>query len=763
VEGLRRPRFRFWDTRGQVAASRLSRRAFTARLSRRVFTPLASVLALALALGAAACRRSASAPPHADANGSAERPPIVLVSIDTLRSDHLPAYGYRGVETPNIDRLRRDSILFSAAFSHVPLTLPSHATILTGLLPDRHGIRDNLGYRLDEASRPTLVERLKSAGYSTGGAVSAAVLARSTGLSAGFDFYDDAISVSSSSESISRVRRAGVETVAAASRWLSQAGSRPVFLFVHLYEPHAPYEPPTPFREKYPGRPYDGAIAAADAAVGSLLDALRSRGLYDRAAVVLLSDHGEGLGDHGEGEHGILLYREALAVPLLLKLPGSRRAGETVAAPAGLADVAPTLAALAGLVRPAAGLASDGRDLLELPARRAIASETFYPRIHLGWSSLRCLFDGSRHFIDGPRPELYDVGADPAERRDLFAAELEASRTMKRELDRRPTRFDAPRASAPGSEEARRLASLGYLTGSTDPGGGPLPNPADRVGDLAGIQAAFRLAASSAPGERRRAISAFRELLARNPRLFDVRYRLAETLRDLGDRREAEAEFAKAIEISPSLAGPAALEIARLAAARGDWEKAEAHAKAALPVSPAAAHEVLGRAALGRGDLDRAVSEAALARGDSADPDVIARAAVVTAGAELARGRTAEALAVLDAAAARTAGRSGSLPRDFEYFRGDALARAGRVGDAEAAFRREIAVYPDNVDAYARLAVVLAVEHRSGREVYGVLEAMARARPGSETALLAARTLDSVGDSSGAAAWRRRAAGATGR
>ncbi|HEX6200568.1 MAG TPA: sulfatase, partial [Thermoanaerobaculia bacterium] len=275
------------------------------------------------------------------------RRPIVLISIDTLRSDRLPAYGYDGVETPALDALREDSILFERAYAHVPLTLPSHASLLTGLLPPDHGVRDNAGYRLAKEAGTTLAERLGSSGYATGAAVSAFVMRAETGLARGFDHYDDELAAGASA-TIGEIQRPGGRTLDAALEWIDTLDERPFFLFFHIYEPHTPWTPPPELAARY-GDTYDGDVAAADAVIGRLLAALRERDLYERSTVILLSDHGEGLGDHGEKEHGVLLYREDLQVPLLVKLPGNRRAGSSVAEPVQLVDVAPTVLELAGL------------------------------------------------------------------------------------------------------------------------------------------------------------------------------------------------------------------------------------------------------------------------------------------------------------------------------------------------------------------------------------------------------------------------------
>src|SRR2546425_9795091 len=272
--------------------------------------------------------------------------PVILISVDTLRADHLPAYGYSRVETPNIDTLRRDSMLFESAYSHCPLTLPSHLSMLTGLLPAEHGVRRTLGYRFDGNAHKTLARILRTHGYATGAAVSAYVLRGATGIDDSLDFFDDRVGGEVEwTRDLSLLQRRGGETARRALTWVGRVKAGPFFLFLHIYEPHFPYEPPEPFRSRY-GATYDGEIAASDAVVGEFLGQLKREGIYDRAMILLVSDHGEGLGDHGEQEHGILLYREVLHVPLLLKLPGSRDGGTRVGEPVGLIDIVPTITAL---------------------------------------------------------------------------------------------------------------------------------------------------------------------------------------------------------------------------------------------------------------------------------------------------------------------------------------------------------------------------------------------------------------------------------
>src|SRR5689334_8889772 len=231
-------------------------------------------------------RGGGSAPSHTT--------PVILISIDTLRSDHLPAYGYDRVSTPNLDAFRADAILYEHAYSHCPLTLPSHTSMLTGLLPADSGIRDNIGFTLAE-NIPTLPALLKANGYATGAAVSAFVLRKGTGIARGFDDYDDEVEPIGEWQVIARVQRSGGETEAVARKWLDAHADKPFFYFLHLYDPHTPYEPPEPFRTQYKDNPYDGEIAYADHVVGEFLDHLKAQGLYDKAMILILADHGEGL------------------------------------------------------------------------------------------------------------------------------------------------------------------------------------------------------------------------------------------------------------------------------------------------------------------------------------------------------------------------------------------------------------------------------------------------------------------------------------
>jgi choline-sulfatase len=698
----------------------------------RLWFPLATLALLAVA----GCGRSPGGKHFPQA-------PVVIVSIDTLRADHLPAYGYAAGATPHLDRLRRDSILFENAYSHVPLTLPAHVSLFTGTLPFVHGVRDNLGYRLDAKSHPTLAGLLAAKGYATGAAVSAHVLRADTGVGAGFAFYEDRIEAPLGADALGRVQRSGQETLVRLEPWLAGVRDRPFFLFLHLYEPHAPYAPPEAFRGRHP-LPYDGEVAAADAVVGRLLDEMRRLGVYDRSIVVVLSDHGEGLGEHGEDEHGILLYRWALHVPLFLKLPGGDSAGATMSEPTGLVDLVPTLAGLLGLTVPER---LPGRSVFEGGERGRIYAETYYPRLHLGWSELRSLVDRRWQYIEGRRRELYDIGADPRQQHDVLASQRETGRSRQKELAGLPAGLVQP--ADVGPEEREKLAALGYLGGAAE-ATGPLPDPRESLPALNDVKAAFRLAAA---GRNEEAVALFRAVLARFPSFFDARYELAQTLTRLGRHDEAYAEFRAAIRSSPGLAASVALPLARVCLRLGRHDEAVAHARIANRANPAAAHELLARVALARDDLATAEAEAAAATGDVGAE---LGAAVVRTEVRVRQGRLPEALDLIEAARRRV--RDGGLQPvpDLDFLRGDVLARLGRLAEAQRAFEAEVGAFPANSKAWARLAILYGLQRRTVREVDALLERMVAANPQPETLELAAKTLESMGDPRGAAAWRGR-------
>jgi choline-sulfatase len=668
---------------------------------------------------------------------------VFLISVDTLRSDHLPVYGYNAVQTPSLDALRADSILYRHAYSHCPLTLPSHLSILTGLLPADHGVRDNVGFKLAD-NIPTLGTLLKQNGYATGAAVSAFVLRRDSGIGHGFDFYDDEVEPVGPSQVIGRVQRDGRETLRVATNWIQQQ-TKPVFFFLHLYEPHTPYTPPEPFFSKYPNH-YDGEIAYADSIVGDFISFLKQRNQYDDALIIFLSDHGEGLNDHGEEEHGIFLYREALQVPLFLKLPKKAHANESAEAPVELSDVFPTILAETSLKEPARK--STAQSLLTALDRnapaRSIYSETYYPRFHFGWSDLHSLIDGQHHLIRAPSPELYDVANDPAEKKNVLDDNRRVYTAMSTAIAPFVRQAQTPANIDP--EEASKLAALGYVgsTVATSPDE-KLPDPKTTIGTFHDIRVAFTFYRNE---KQEQALALTDKLLRDNPRILDLWDLKSKILLKLGRVNDAIAAAREGLKQSPN-STQLMFAVANLSILNGQLDQAEQHADLALALEPGQAHETLARIWAARGDFARAEQEAKLALASEHDPT----GALLTLGLlEKQRGNLAGALAYFDQAQQRAAEKNHHRIPNLHYDRGDVLARLGRNAEAEAEFRQEIALYPTQPDAYAALVLLLASEQRldeATRLIYRLIEVA----PNPPSYVSVSETLKAIGDDRGSLYW----------
>jgi arylsulfatase A-like enzyme/Flp pilus assembly protein TadD len=688
-----------------------------------------SVAAIGAALFGAACRRGDPL--------VAPQAPVILISIDTLRADHLPAYGYTGLATPNLDALRADAVLYANAYSQVPLTLPSHTAIFTGLYPPQNGVRDNLGYALGPGPA-TLAAFLKARGYATGGAVSSIVLSHATGVSRGFDFWEDNIEPTKASQSISRIQRGGDDTQALLAEWVSNASSRPFFAFLHLYEPHSPYEPPEPYASRYPS-PYDGEIARADEIVGNFVRFLKERDVYDRALVIFLSDHGEGLNDHGEDEHGVLLYREAIHVPLFVKFPKARRAGETVASPVALVDVFPTVADVLGLAPPPGlagqSLAGPLRTAAASPARR-IYSETLYPRLHLGWSDLASLVDDRDHYIESPHSELYDVVADPGEKKDLASGLPPAFRALRAELDRMPRPMEPPGSADP--EQAKKLAALGYISASNaDFGKKDLPAPRDRIGAVAQLKAGFGAMRLDQYAE---AVDIFRKLLKAEPGMTDVWQMYGEACMKLGQEEEALAALTEAARLAPT-DPQVMMALSDYYLQIGNYAEARRHAEAAGDAGTTSPHENLARIALAEGDLIAAEREAKA----SLEKYPMRRIPHLIL-ARVHHDRRDYAAALTEADLASRPRKGENLPlQNLNYLKGDSLARLGREAEAEQAFLAEIHDFPSNVVARTSLAMLYASQGREA-EARKALSELVRENRTPEAYFAAAKTYEILGD-----------------
>jgi len=673
--------------------------------------------------------------------------PIIVISIDTLRADHLPAYGYRKVKTPTIDALAADGVVFERAYSHAPQTLPAHVALLSGELPFETGVRDNVGFTVKPGAR-MLPQMLRDRGFTTGGVVSAYVLRKETGIAQGFDFFDGDMPPASPELSIGQVQRDGGASEKIAERWLDAIATSRAFLFLHLYEPHKPYAPPSRFSEY---APYDGEIAYADEIVGRLIRYLKSHQLYDRSTVILLSDHGEGLGDHGEQEHGLFVYDEAVHVPLIVKSEQNVGAGRRVADLVQHIDIVPTVLDL--IKAPGIG-GLRGRSLRpliegtgQLP-ERSVYSEALYARYHFGWSELTALTDGRYRYVRAPREELYDLERDPREQVNIAGDRAQARDALRGALDRLAAK--APlQAPSPIDESAReRLQALGYVGTQTDiaaaPAGDMLPDPKDKRDVLERYRAAVDFA-----GDRKwpQAIALLQQILRDEPEMADVWSQLAIFATRCDRFDQALDAYKHYIALKPQEplpylgAASALLKLRRL-------DEAREHAQLAADVAPAAdrrmrasAHEMLAKIALARHDTDAAREEAGRAR--EADP-TLPLPLYIDARLLYDQGRYDDALPLFEQAI--DALKKSSLQiGELHFYAADTLARLERYSEAENEFLEELKFFPQNVRARAGLAMVYQATDRP-EEAARVVADMTRITPTQESYALAAKLYTMFGD-----------------
>jgi arylsulfatase A-like enzyme/predicted Zn-dependent protease len=547
---------------------------------------------------------------------------LLLVSLDTVRADRLGSYRYAAARTPRIDALASSGLRFEQATTVVPLTLPAHASLMTGTFPGWHGVRDNGGFYLDDDQR-TLAEILKDQGYRTGGFVGSFVLDRRWGIAQGFDRYFDEFDLDKFADAagMDMIQRPGSDVVDRALAWLGENRDQRFFAWVHLYDAHTPYEAPESVQSQFPRTrdgAYDAEIAYVDLQVGRLVDALRADGRLSETAIVVVADHGEMLGEHGEATHGFFIYEAATRVPLIISGPGVPAA--VIRDQVRIVDVMPTALSLLGVAVPSA---VQGVNLMPLARGEALDliahSESWYPRYHYGWSELRSIQDGRFKLIQAPRPELYDLSTDPREardrsaddaaRRDGFVRALDAfeARTRREGADQGPRPID--------SETEERLAALGYVSGRINPkrldqpaGGDPkdkigLYNLLKQAGSLSiegkldEAAAAVNSALAEDPDiveahmllgnvykKMKRpedAIAAYRDALARDDEHQNALFSLALAYKDEGRFEEARVGFERARELDPRN-GKVLWQLADLWMRQGDTARAEAVVNDAL-------------------------------------------------------------------------------------------------------------------------------------------------------------------------------------
>lgn len=625
---------------------------------------------------------------------ASSRPDIVLITIDTLRADALGFAGNRRVATPNLDRLAATGRFFTSAHAHNVVTLPSHANLLTGLYPFEHGVRENSGFLLPPAV-PTLATILQGAGYKTGAFVSGFPLESRFGLARGFDVYDDRFATALRGEEFGLPERRGDHTVAAALAWWQGAASAPRFLWLHLFDPHAPYAPPEPWASRYRDEPYLGEVAAVDAYLAPLLQPLLA-GRGRPALIALTADHGESLGEHGEATHGLFAYEATLKVPLVLWGAGVKPGRDD--RPARHVDVFPTLLEGAGVAPPPVpGIAArPGRSLLSSTGADTEVEtyfESLSAALNRGWAPLRGLLRGGRKWIELPLPELYDLPSDPAESRNLVDEERRAARALAAAM---------PAASAwppvrgqVRAEDIAQLAALGYVADNA-----PLRTrfgPEDDPKNLLALdQKILATIDAYSRGQLAEALTLARQIVAARPSMSLGRSLLAQTLLESGQRAEALEVMQRARTegaASDSLLRQLGLTLAE------NGKTAEARELLA-PLAAAGDRDARAHLALalseGGDQAAAAVELAALLAADSGDVRALELSSLVA----LRRGRFAEAQ---KAASAATLLAPGSARAHNNL--GVALFQLGNKAAAVDAWQKAVELDEQLFDAWWNLGV----------------------------------------------------------
>lgn len=452
---------------------------------------------------------------------------LLFITMDTTRADHLHAYGYADVKTPALDALAADSFVFLDAISEVPLTLPSHVSMMTGRLPIAHGVRDNSGFFLSP-SETTLAEIFKTRGYATSAFLSAFVLESRWKLDQGFDLYYDNFNLSQLQDISPRdVQRRGQETADEAIPWMRQNRDKHFFSWVHLYDPHDPYDPPEPYKTEYAQHLYDGEIAYTDAVIGRILKNLEDLGLKDRTIVVVAGDHGEGLGEHSEESHSMFVYNTTLHVPLFIHLPGA--GGRRIPGVVSLVDIAPTLLECMGMGPPGP---MNGTSLLPKmngveKAGRIAYSESLYPELHYGWSPFLAITTDEYKYIKAPRPELFDRKNDPAESKNLIEEKAAVARVLDEKLEEMVKRYAGKNQAGPQKmdpETEEKLKALGYIGNTvTATEESRKIDPKDKVQLAMKFREAF---AALKVRSYQRAADLLESVLQEDPNMVDARFEL---------------------------------------------------------------------------------------------------------------------------------------------------------------------------------------------------------------------------------------------
>jgi len=631
---------------------------------------------------------------------------VILITVDTLRADRVGCYGYGGVETPTMDMFAARGVKFDRCFCQTPLTLPSHTTLMTGTFPAHHAVRDNGGFVVP-AELETLAELYKAKGYATAAFVAAYVLDSKWGLDQGFDHYFDQFDLSRFERiSLGSVQRPGNEVIDESLAWLEANKDRPFFAWIHLYDPHTPYEPPPEYAARYPNNPYVGEIAFTDSQLGRLWGFLSARGLTDDLFLVFASDHGESLGEHQESSHGFFIYQEAVHVPLIFVTPFPRIQGVSTAQVCGLVDVLPTLGEMSELPVPRQ---IQGRSLTpfffkpEKTIRSLAYSESFYPRFHYGWSELKSVQDDRWKLILAPIPELYDLTRDPEEERNLagvekkiFAALSAEAEKLIKQAEQNALEIDFNKID---EETREKLASLGYIGSFTDTSrlrGRTLADPKDKIVVFNELSRARELGMSGDAEEGARII---RAIIADDPEIADAHFSLGNIYFRQRKFLEAVEAFKKSLELKPDDSFTV-INIANSYVSLGRFEEAEAfvvdHLKKGF--SDAQLFYLLGSMSVRRKEYDKAVEyfEECLAQNPDSAASHNALSAIYINQGDL--GRAEEHI--------RAAMALNPKLTSVHYNRAQIFEARGDLNAAAESYREEIASSPRHFKALFNLARV---------------------------------------------------------
>ncbi len=621
--------------------------------------------------------------------GKAPRPDVFLITIDTLRADRVHCYGYDRIRTPALDQLAKQGVRFAEAFTPSPITNSSHVSILTGLLPSSHGVSD-FGIPL-AANHATLAELLEKRAYRTAAFIGAVILdskSLAPGLDRGFEFYDNFPEHPEIKSHWGRIERRGMDVVQRAEAWLDAHREGPHFVWVHLYDPHDPYEPPPPYSDLYKDRLYDGEIAYADSALGHFVAYLKQQGWYAGALIVVVGDHGEGLGEHHEDTHGIFLYDSTTHVPLIIKLPNEREAGREVRGQVRTTDILPTILDLLEIPAPTS---LDGNSLKPFftgieTAPRTAFGETDYP-LRFGWASLRSVRKEGFKFIEAPRPELYDLHSDQEELHNNYVPWDAMVQKLRKELAELSAKSPARGKVSPAAVSAGtidELHALGYLDSadarsSTDvPEPSLLPDPKDKIEEQNLLHIAMM---ASEDGQQSKARAAFEKILQLDDRSVIALSHLGRFEMDSGNYAKAAGYLRRVREVRPDDA-TAAFEYGRALELSGDLPGARDALQTSLKLNPHqfAARLLLGQVYLRLGDLKAAEDQfeaAVLLQPGSSE------AQLNLAEALIRQKKFADAVELLEP----IAGSSNSDPEIFKLL-AEAYAGLGRRQDAQRAESR---------------------------------------------------------------------------